>query len=71
MASSILENSTMVVQSSSRICCDPFNTSEDENEDVLKGVKDRNKEKFDDNCNEGAEAVDFMSIVVHRTRGRS
>jgi len=71
LASSILENSTMVVQSSSRICCDPFNTSEDENEDVLKDVKDRNKEKFEDYCNERAKAVDFRSVVVRRTYGRS
>ena len=65
----------MITQSSSKsiatISCDPVDTSEDENEDALKDAKDRNKEKFEDYCNERAKVVDFGGVIAHRICGRS
>ena len=48
-----------------------FNISENENENVLKNIKNCNKKKFEDYYNKKIIIIDFKSEIVHKIHDKS
>ena len=43
----------------------------DENENILKNIKDHKKEKFEDYYNERIIIIDFKNVIVYKICDRS